>query len=129
MPDCIFGDRETMFIGAIDPSLIRDARMHNMTPEKLLDLVLRHLDGQLAAHLERHPCVCKERMEKLLSTRMETIIAGKVRGSNCPSWAKLVEIAVRGDYTKETHERNCKYCERDIRQIRARLPVYDEFHI
>lgn len=126
--DCKYLPYESEFIGGIDPSLIRDAAIREMKADDFLDLCLISLKGILSKHL-KESSLCRCRMSNQLHRRMWFFHKYGDVGDQCERWCTLLYYAVKGDSEYSTHVRNCTFCQRDIRQIRAKLPHYQEFEI
>lgn len=123
---CLHWKEEVAFIASINPSFLRDAwlnAMGGLNPEyNLLEMLLKPLEGQLWWHLTRHPQKCKYQMIKLLEERLDQF-------RNCHYWRKLLEIAVTpGMERSDSHLKDCVFCQRDLRQMKPKLPYYKEFY-
>lgn len=124
---CPHVEVEAQFIGAIDFSLLRDAVLHGMSARELLDILIRSMDGgYLSVHLSRVPSSCKERMIKQLEKRMQLV---RQVGDACLSWKELLKLAAFRSFQEEYrgHAKSCPFCQRDIRQLRGKLPFLKEF--
>lgn len=123
MSVCPCHTEEDMLLGAVPFPLIREARIHGVGGRQLLESILAPLDGQLKIHLERHPRECADRMEEILSSRITKV--------NCPMWISLLKYATRWSTSAggNLHVEKCSLCQRDISQIRAKLPKYSEYYL
>lgn len=124
---CPHIEAEAQYLGSIDFSLVRDAVLHGMDARELLGILLRSMDGgYLWAHLERAPFSCKERMIKQLEKRMRLV---RRIGDACLPWRELLIWAATRPAKENvnSHVKDCPFCQRDIRQIRAKLPFLREF--
>lgn len=129
--DCIpsIAEREDKFVEDIDPDLIRRAKINGISSEELLVAILQPLTGYLATHISppdpnpRKHSRCFWRMVSRLGERMNKI--------HCPPWIKLVEVTIipSGFERVDTHILNCEDCQRDLNEIRSRLPNYREFYM
>lgn len=128
VPICPWRAEEIGFCFAVDLSLIRDARMHGVAPSGLLEQLLRPLNGQLKLHLDRHPRFCAGLMVDQLAKRMGGLdLARKA----CFTWEELLQVAASAKqdtgHFADRHVQWCPFCQRDVRQLRAKLPYYSEF--
>lgn len=119
---CGYTEAEIALVASVDFSLVRDAAMHNMSGSDLLDHLLRPLRGMLKVHLERDPQRCLMLMGRRLANRVSS-------AQSCLSWRELLEVAVGSWRERNYHLKVCPFCQRDVRQIRAKLPYYAEFEV
>lgn len=118
---CPWRNEEVAFVASVDFSLIRDACLQDLGPGEFLSYLTRpqRLQGQLWWHLERNPQNCKFEMVKLLDKRME-------KADKCLKFQKLLAGGL--SVMDEIHLKRCPFCQRDLRQIKAKLPYYAEFY-
>ncbi|MBI2595362.1 hypothetical protein HYW46_01345 [Candidatus Daviesbacteria bacterium] len=125
--ECPYRDEETAFVAGIDPSLLRDAVSTRVDEKALLKVMLVPLGGALRRHLDMvPPRDCFFRMARFLARRME-------KYSGCFAWNHLLGSAATPPginiSCNEGHLARCPYCQRDVRQLRDKLPNYREFYI
>lgn len=121
---CAHRTKEIGIVYTVDPSLIRDAAVQKITAEIFMPYLLARLDGRFKAHLERHPQHCLEVMTAVLQERLKERVS-------CLSMFEILTHAVGKGKTMEgeSHIFRCRFCARDVRQIKEKLPDYDELRI
>ncbi len=126
---CPWREHEIAFVWAVDYSLIRDTRRHFKSSITFLEELLKPLKGGLKAHLDGAGWDCVLIMGRTMDRRAENVV---VAGRQCLVWLSLLSIAVGDDEkykgSATEHLNACPFCQRDLRQIKGKLPFYAEFN-
>lgn len=127
--ECPHARWESAFIEGVDFSLARDLHRAGMTAGQMMAELMARV-GTVFARMHREMGLdtrpCLEKMARQLDGK----IRRKVGGIECPTSHALFLYANESSETRQTaelyaHVRGCPECQRDVRQMRAKLPDYE----